>query len=38
VNRVSFHPNVNTRTLVISNADFQKFLQACGNRVRYVTV
>jgi Ala-tRNA(Pro) deacylase len=36
--RLSFHPNVNTRTLVISGADFYRFLAACGNPVRYVTV
>jgi Ala-tRNA(Pro) deacylase len=36
--RVSFHPNINTRTLVVSGSDFQKFLAACGNPVRYVTL
>jgi len=36
--RLSFHPNINTRTLVISGADFQKFLDAAGQTVRYVTV
>ncbi len=36
--RVSFHPNVNTRTLVISGADFQRFLCACGNPVQYVSI
>ena len=36
--RLSFHPNINTRTLVISGDDFQRFLQACGNPVRYVAV
>jgi Ala-tRNA(Pro) deacylase len=36
--RISFHPNVNTLTYVLSVADFQKFLTACGNEVRYVTV
>jgi Ala-tRNA(Pro) deacylase len=36
--RVSFHPNINTRTLVISGDDFHRFLAACGNRVQYVTV
>lgn len=34
--RLSFHPNINTRTLVISSADFQKFLASCGNIVTYV--
>jgi Ala-tRNA(Pro) deacylase len=36
--RLGFHPNINTRTLVVSGADFQKFLAACGNTVRFVTV
>jgi Ala-tRNA(Pro) deacylase len=36
--RVSFHPNVNTMTLVITRADFDRFLAACGNPVRYVRV
>src|SRR5438309_11008657 len=33
--RVSFHPNINTVTLTISFADFQKLLDACGNTVQY---
>jgi len=36
--RVSFHPNINTRTYVISTTDFLRFLDAMGNHVRYVTV
>lgn len=36
--RLSFHPNDNTRTLVVSRADFDKFLTACGNPVQYVAV
>lgn len=36
--RLSFHPNINTRTLVVSSADFERFLAACGNVVTYVTV
>ena len=36
--RVSFHPNVNTATLVITAADFQRFLEACGNPVRSVEI
>ncbi len=36
--RVSFHPNINTRTYVISTADFTRFLEACGHRVQYVTI
>jgi Ala-tRNA(Pro) deacylase len=36
--RVSFHPNDNTRTIVIAFADFERFLVDCGNPVTYVTV
>jgi Ala-tRNA(Pro) deacylase len=36
--RVSFHPNINTVTLTLAFADFEKFLGACGNIVNYVTV
>jgi Ala-tRNA(Pro) deacylase len=36
--RVSFHPNINTVTLTLTFADFEKFLGACGNIVNYVTV
>lgn len=31
--RISFHPNVNTATVTISFADFEKFLAVCRNRV-----
>src|SRR5262249_3866034 len=34
--RLSFHPNVNTRTLVISGSDFQRFLEASGHLIQYV--
>ena len=36
--RVSFHPNINTATYVISSADFDRFLTACGNTVQLVIV
>ena len=36
--RISFHPNINTVTLTIAFADFQKFLAACGNPVQYIKV
>jgi len=36
--RVSFHPNVNTATWVLTWADFERFLASVGNPVRYVTV
>jgi Ala-tRNA(Pro) deacylase len=36
--RISFHPNINTATLVLSFSDFERFLASCGNPVRYVTI
>ena len=36
--RISFHPNINTVTIVLAFADFQRFLAARGNPVRYITV
>jgi Ala-tRNA(Pro) deacylase len=36
--RVSFHPNINTATLVVSSDDFARFLAACGNPVQYIGV
>jgi Ala-tRNA(Pro) deacylase len=36
--RISFHPNINTLTYVLSYADFQKFLASCGHVVREVRV
>ena len=36
--RISFHPNINTATLVVSNDDFERFLAACGNPVQYIGV
>ena len=36
--RLSFHPNINTATLVVSTTDFTRFLAACGNTVKYVVV
>jgi Ala-tRNA(Pro) deacylase len=33
---LGFHPNINTATLEISFADFEKFLAFCGNEVRYL--
>src|SRR5262245_4029155 len=36
--RVSFHPNINTVTFALSRIDFERFLSACGNPVRYVDV
>jgi Ala-tRNA(Pro) deacylase len=36
--RVSFHPNINTVTLILAREDFERFLIDCGSPVRYVTV
>ena len=36
--RLSFHPNINTATLVVSRDDFARFLAACGNPVQYIEV
>jgi Ala-tRNA(Pro) deacylase len=36
--RLSFHPNINTATLVVSKDDFVRFLAACGNPVEYIAV
>src|SRR4030042_824850 len=33
---LGFHPNVNTATLEIAFADFEKFLASCGNTVRWL--
>jgi Ala-tRNA(Pro) deacylase len=38
VARLSFHPNINTATLVVSKDDFVRFLAACGNPVQYIGV
>ena len=38
VERISFHPNINTATLVISFADFERFLASLGNPVRFLRV
>jgi Ala-tRNA(Pro) deacylase len=36
--RISFHPNINTATLVITFADFERFLASRGNPVQYVHI
>ncbi len=36
--RISFHPNINTVTVVLAFTDFERFLAARGNPVRYITV
>jgi Ala-tRNA(Pro) deacylase len=36
--RISFHPNINTATLVLAFSDFERFLASRGNPVQYLTV
>src|SRR5262245_42193911 len=36
--RVSCHANINTRTLVLARADFDRFLAACGNPMQHVGI
>ena len=36
--RISFHPNINTRTLVLTFDDFQRYLASTWNVVRYIGV
>ena len=36
--RISFHPNINTATLVLTFADFERFLASRGNSVQVVRV
>ena len=35
---VNFHPNVNTATLGLDFADFEKFLSWCSNRVIFLRI
>lgn len=35
--RVAFHPNVNTATIVLAWADFERFLESTRHLVRFVT-
>lgn len=34
--KLAFHPNINTATLVINTEDFKKFLEWTGNRVSFL--
>ena len=31
--KLGFHPNVNTQTIILNTKDFQKFLQSVGNKI-----
>lgn len=37
-NKVGFHPNVNTATIVINYIDFQKYLDWTGNELLYIEI
>ncbi|MBI9035319.1 MAG: prolyl-tRNA synthetase associated domain-containing protein [Bacteroidales bacterium] len=34
--RISFHPNINTASLVINTQDFLKYLKECGNTFEFI--
>lgn len=34
--RLAYHPNVNTATLILATADLKKFLASTGNSIRYM--
>jgi Ala-tRNA(Pro) deacylase len=36
--RISFHPNINTRTVVLSFTDFQRFLASTAHAPRFIDV
>jgi Ala-tRNA(Pro) deacylase len=36
--RISFHPNINTATVVLTFADFERFLASRGNPVQFLSV
>jgi Ala-tRNA(Pro) deacylase len=36
--RISFHPNVNTVTVTVSFADFERFLSDCRNHIGFLDV
>ena len=36
--RITFHPNDNTATLVLTYADFERFLQHVGHPVRFISL
>ena len=37
-NTISFHPNINTASLIIEFADLMKFLKHCGNSFEFIDV
>ena len=35
-NKLGFHPNINTQTVIISTDDFKKFIESTGNKTLYL--
>lgn len=35
--KIGFHPNRNTATIVLSTTDFKKYLESTGNTIRYIS-
>ena len=38
VEQVTFHPNINTATVVISSVDFKKYLSSLKNRTEFLVI
>ncbi len=36
--RVGFHPNISTETLIIRQDDFRRYLKSLKNRIRYISI
>jgi Ala-tRNA(Pro) deacylase len=36
--KISFHPNINTVTIVLAFDDFERYLESCQNAVQYINV
>jgi len=36
--KLSFHPCINTASLIVSQADFKRFLEYCGNSYDWITL
>jgi Ala-tRNA(Pro) deacylase len=36
--KISFHPNINTVTIVLAFADFERYLESRGNSIQFISV
>jgi Ala-tRNA(Pro) deacylase len=36
--KISFHPNINTASIVVAFSDFLKFIEFCGNKIDYIPI